>query len=79
MQDGDTLAKIGARFGMSVGSMERVNRKSRHTKLVAGETLVVYTDKPVTGVETALQPEPLPEVIATLPEALPALPVTAGR
>lgn len=79
VQDGDTLAKIGARFGMSVGSMERVNRKSRHTKLVAGETLVVYTDKPVTGIETALQPEPLPEVIATLPEALPALPVTAGR
>lgn len=79
VKDGDTLASVGARFGMSVGSMERVNRRSRNSKLVPGETLIVYTDKPVTGVESALEPEPLPEVIATLPEALPPLPVTAGR
>lgn len=79
VKDGDTLASVGARFGMSVGSMERVNRKSRNTKLVAGETLIVYTDKPVTGVDSALEPAPLPEVVATLPEALPAVPVTAGR
>jgi membrane-bound lytic murein transglycosylase D len=79
VKDGDTLASVGARFGMSVGSMERVNRKSRSTKLVAGETLVVYTDKPVTGVDSALEPAPLPEIVATLPEALPALPATATR
>lgn len=79
VQDGDTLASVGKRFGMSVGSMERVNRRSRRTKLVPGETLVVYTDKPATGVDSALEPVPLPEIVPALPEALPALPATAGR
>src|SRR5690606_31140111 len=79
VKEGDTLAKIGARFGMTVGSMERVNRRSRNTKLVPGETVIVYTDQAITGVETALKPQPLPELEATLPEALPAIPVAAGR
>lgn len=79
VKDDDTLASVGKRFGMSVGSMERVNRRSRNTKLVPGETLVVYTDQSVSGVDSTLEPMPLPEIVPALPEALPALPATAGR
>jgi membrane-bound lytic murein transglycosylase D len=40
---GDTLGSIGQRYGMSIGSMERVNRRSRRDALHPGERLVVYT------------------------------------
>lgn len=39
----DTLASIGARYGVSVGMMERINRRSRRDALVPGESIVVYT------------------------------------
>lgn len=39
---GDTLASVGARYGLSIGWMERINRVPRSRKLVAGEKLVVY-------------------------------------
>ena len=70
---GDSLAKLGARYAMSVGSMERVNRRSRRTELVPGEVLVVYTDKPVPQAYQAGGAEPLPELVATRPQALPKL------
>ncbi len=41
----DTLASIGKRYGTSVGSMERINRRSRNDALSAGEAVVVYTEK----------------------------------
>jgi membrane-bound lytic murein transglycosylase D len=41
----DTLATLGKRYGMTVGSMERVNRRSRTDKLRAGEGVVVYVDR----------------------------------
>ena len=71
----DTLASIGKRYGMSVGSMERVNRRSRRDALTPGETVVVYAPQ-----HTAEDPkaraggswQPLPEIEAPVPEALPA-------
>jgi membrane-bound lytic murein transglycosylase D len=42
---GDTLASIGKRYDMSVGWMERINRRSRSDRLGAGETVVVYADR----------------------------------
>jgi membrane-bound lytic murein transglycosylase D len=42
---GETLAKIGKRYGMTVGSMERANRRSRTDPLQAGEPVVVYTER----------------------------------
>ncbi|MBN2196595.1 MAG: transglycosylase SLT domain-containing protein [Polyangiaceae bacterium] len=45
---GDTLAKIGERFGMTVGSMERVNRRSRRDPIEPGEPIVVYAARPST-------------------------------
>ncbi len=39
---GDTLQTLGRRYGMSVGWMERINRRSRKKKLEVGDKLVVY-------------------------------------
>lgn len=39
----DTLASIGARYGVSIGMMERINRRSRRDVLVPGESIIVYT------------------------------------
>jgi membrane-bound lytic murein transglycosylase D len=44
-RDNDTLATLGKRFGMTVGSMERVNHRSRTDKLRSGEAVVVYVDR----------------------------------
>jgi membrane-bound lytic murein transglycosylase D len=43
--ENDTLAALGKRYGMTVGSMERVNRRSRTDKLHAGDSIVVYVDR----------------------------------
>ncbi|HEX7452599.1 MAG TPA: transglycosylase SLT domain-containing protein, partial [Polyangiaceae bacterium] len=43
--ENDTLATLGKRYGMTVGSMERVNRRSRTDKLHAGDSIVVYVDR----------------------------------
>jgi membrane-bound lytic murein transglycosylase D len=44
-RDNDTLATLGKRYGMTVGSMERINRRSRTDKLHSGEIIVVYVDR----------------------------------
>jgi len=44
-RENDTLAMLGKRYGMTVGSMERINRRSRTDKLRAGESIVVYVDR----------------------------------
>jgi membrane-bound lytic murein transglycosylase D len=38
----DTLASIGARHGVTVGMMERINHRSRRDALSPGESVVVY-------------------------------------
>ncbi|HMR75673.1 MAG TPA: transglycosylase SLT domain-containing protein [Polyangiaceae bacterium] len=75
---GETLARIGRRFGISSGWMERINRKSRHKKLKAGDDVVVYVRKGnavASGQPDADDtPSPLLPVTAPAPEGLPALP-----
>jgi membrane-bound lytic murein transglycosylase D len=44
-RDGDTLATIGKRYGMTVGQVERVNRRGRTDQVAAGERIVVYTER----------------------------------
>jgi membrane-bound lytic murein transglycosylase D len=44
-RDGDTLSAIGKRYGMTIGQMERVNRRGRGDAIVAGERIVVYTER----------------------------------
>lgn len=44
-REGDTLSIIGKRYGMTIGQMERVNRRGRGEQLTAGERIVVYTER----------------------------------
>ena len=39
---GDTWRKLGRRYGQSVSSLERINHKSRRSKLRPGDKVVVY-------------------------------------
>jgi membrane-bound lytic murein transglycosylase D len=50
-REGDTLGTIGKRYGMTVGQMERINRRGRSDQLPAGERVIVYTEraKPAPG------------------------------
>jgi LysM repeat protein len=45
VKEGDTLASIGRRYDISIGWMERINRRSRTDRLSPGETVVVYADR----------------------------------
>ena len=64
-KDGDNLAKLGKRYGMSGGWMERINHRSRWTKLKPGERVVVYTrrvSEPAPARQAKLEPlEPVGE------------------
>jgi len=73
-KEGDTLAALGNRYGMSVGSMERVNRRSRNDPLLTGEKLVVYTERSGAGGAgaSATAPVALGQANAPHPELLPS-------
>lgn len=67
-RSGDTLAKIGRRFDLSVGDLARINHFSRGHDPKPGHTLVVYVDKgktagtlkapPPRGFQDAKPPQP---------------------
>ena len=42
---GDTLASLGSRFGLSVGSIARINDFSRRTELQVGQVVVLYAEE----------------------------------
>jgi membrane-bound lytic murein transglycosylase D len=79
-KDGDTLAMIGTRYGMSPGMMERINHRNRGEKLASGDAVVVYAPEArasgaVAPIVDPNAPQPnggLPE--APDPDALPTLP-----
>ncbi len=71
-KQGDSLASLGRRYGMSVGSMERVNRRSRRDPLVVGEKIVVYADSGARGqMVSEGTPVALGSIEAPHPELLP--------
>src|SRR5262249_1468678 len=57
-RDGETLGALGKRYGMSLGSVERVNHRSRTDQLAAGESVVVYADKGHAPPPRKFEPEP---------------------
>ncbi|HEY8943108.1 MAG TPA: LysM peptidoglycan-binding domain-containing protein, partial [Polyangiaceae bacterium] len=73
---GDNLAGIGKRYGMSVGSMERVNRRSRTEPVRPGEPIVVYTERPRPAPGDALYVDALSRVTRDTPSD--AIGATAG-
>jgi membrane-bound lytic murein transglycosylase D len=42
VRDGDTWKSLSERYGLSQGMLERINHKSRRSKLEPGEKLIVY-------------------------------------
>jgi LysM repeat protein len=57
---GDTLAKLGRRYGLTPGDLARINRFSYNTELHEGQRIVVYSptgDAP-REVTMGLTPEP---------------------
>jgi len=42
-KDGDTLAKLGRRYGLTPGDLARINRFSYNTELHQGDRVVVYS------------------------------------
>lgn len=71
---GDTLSKIGARYGMSVSMMERINRFSRDKALKPGEPVVVYTKRKVSKTELPPQAQAaLPPLELPTPESQASL------
>jgi membrane-bound lytic murein transglycosylase D len=58
---GDTLAKVGRRYGLTPGDLARINRFSYNTELQDGQKIVVYspTGEAAREVTMGLHPEPL--------------------
>ncbi|WP_437328377.1 transglycosylase SLT domain-containing protein [Sorangium sp. So ce381] len=42
VREGDSFSKLASRYGLSVGSLERINQRSRRSPLMPGDRLVVY-------------------------------------
>ena len=76
VQKGDTWERVAKRTGLTIGQLERINRRSRTDPLAPGESLVVYLAadaRPHAGEKPApsSSPEPLEPVVAPHPEELP--------
>jgi membrane-bound lytic murein transglycosylase D len=75
---GETLQSIGRRYGLSAGSMERINHFARDRRLKEGARVVVYANAKARThggeVASSLLPAPLPPVSAPYPGLLPRVP-----
>lgn len=70
VREGDTMASIAQRYGLSVGSLARINHRSRSSPLRPGESLVVYTDpeRIDAGEPTVPSPSAAAQGLPTAPE-----------
>jgi membrane-bound lytic murein transglycosylase D len=60
VQEGDTLSGIGARFGITVGSLCRINLVPRDAVLHVGQEMIVYTTADHAPAEASDDPESAP-------------------
>jgi LysM repeat protein len=76
--EGDTWEKIGKRYNLTIGQLERINQRSHFEKLAPRDSLVVYapSGQPVarSNMATATGPKQIDPAVAPNPEDLPALP-----
>ena len=72
VQAGDTWQKIGQRYGLTLGQLERINRRSRREELKPGETVVVYVpaETKVAEVTPEQGPAALPPIAEVEPVAV---------
>jgi len=83
VREGDSLSTIANRFGLSVGSVCRINVMPRDAVLAIGQEIIVYTSGDRVPAEMRGQIEPEPETPAAVdaseptPEAAPEAPPDA--
>jgi membrane-bound lytic murein transglycosylase D len=78
---GETLVKLGRRYGLTPGDLARINRFSYNTELHEGQRIVVYspTGEPPREVAMGLTPEPKrPKGGVAMGAAGPHLPTKPG-
>jgi membrane-bound lytic murein transglycosylase D len=73
VRSGDTMSALAARYGLTTGSLARINMRGRHATLVAGEALVVWVTP------DRAERERVREADVPRPEALPAIGPTTAR
>jgi membrane-bound lytic murein transglycosylase D len=83
VDEGDTWEKIGKRYNLTPGQLERINRRSRNDKLAPKETIIVYAPAAqpaarTSNATTAGVPTPLAPPSPPNPEDLPGLPEAPG-
>ncbi len=80
-QKGDTLAVLAKRYGMTPGSIERVNRRSRNDELKPGERVVIYGAIVPRSQELAgeVAVAPLTPITEPAPEQLPPVPSSSAN
>jgi len=77
VRPGETWQQLGQRTGLTVAQLERINRRSRHTKLEAGERVIAYLPlKMAAGPRPATEraPDSREPVSPPNPDDLPSLP-----
>jgi membrane-bound lytic murein transglycosylase D len=77
VKPGDTLKSLSDKFGLSIGSIARINQFGRDTKLKPDSEIIVYTPEPPKKSEPNKKPEPSKKG-AVAPPAKTA-PVTPAR
>ncbi len=75
VREGDSLSTIANRFGITIGSMCRINVMPRDAVLAIGQELIVYTTPERVPAELRSQIEPEPEPAPTSTDPDPTLPV----
>lgn len=79
VQPGDTLSTIGARFGISVGSLCRINLIGRDAVLRLGQQIVIYAEPSRVPAELRASIEPPPEPAAVETPAAETTPAEAAE
>ena len=79
VKEGDTWKKLSERYDLSRGMLERINHRSRRSKLCPGDTVVVYTDiaPPAESSAPEGRATPLPTDAATAVASPPTVPSSA--
>lgn len=79
VRSGDTLRSIGNRYGMSVGWMERINRRSRRDELKVGDRLIVYARRGRTSAKSRASAGELDPIKPPRPDLLPVASKTSQQ
>jgi membrane-bound lytic murein transglycosylase D len=79
VKPGDTLKSVADKFGLSIGSIARINQFSRDTKLKPESEIIVYAPEPTKKPEPAKKSEPSKKAAVAPPtKAAPVVPARSN-